>query len=203
MKNTDPRIDAYIAKAAPFAQPILKAFRAALHEAAPDTVETLRWSSPSFDVAGVPYAQMAAFKAHCRLLFWRSESLGEGRSGPELFGEVKALADLPPKGKIVAMAKKAAAARKADAATKKSPAAAKKTAPKRAAAKAPTTPADLKAALAKNKKALAAFEAFSPSHKKEYVEWISGAKREETRATRIEKCVAQCAEKKSLNWKYQ
>ena len=111
MKSTDPRIDAYIAKAAPFAQPILKAFRAALHEANADTEETIRWSSPSFDVAGIPYAQMAAFKAHCRLLFWRSESLGEGRSGPELFGEVKSIADLPPKGKIVAMAKKAAAGR--------------------------------------------------------------------------------------------
>lgn len=195
----DPRVDAYIAKAGAFARPILKTVRAALHEGAPGIVETMRWSTPSFDIEGVPFAQMAAFKAHCRFLIWNSGALGLGRTGADLFGDMKSAADLPPKPKLVAFVKRAAKIRLQHAADKK----AGKVAPaKRAKKAAPPMPKDLAAALAKDAKAKAAFAAFSPSHKREYIEWIEGAKREETRRTRIEKCVTQCAEKKSLNWKY-
>ena len=46
-------------------------------------------------------------------------------------------------------------------------------------------PDDLAAALKKNKKEAAAFDTLSFTNKKEYIEWIVTAKREETRAERI------------------
>jgi uncharacterized protein YdeI (YjbR/CyaY-like superfamily) len=58
------------------------------------------------------------------------------------------------------------------------------------------------AALKKNRKALETFENFSYSHKKEYVQWVAEAKREETRAERIETSIAWLAEGKARNWKY-
>jgi uncharacterized protein YdeI (YjbR/CyaY-like superfamily) len=195
----DARVDAYIAKAAPFAHPILKTLRAAIHEGAPDVVEVIRWSMPSFDVAGKPFCHVAAFKAHCRFVFWtgvRAEN-----HDLEQFGSITNAADLPSKKELVAIIKKTAAARATDVAAK--PKVAKTTAAKKVAKPALKMPADFSAALGKNKKTLAAFEAFSPSQKREYLEWILEAKRQETRATRIAKATAQIAEGKSLNWKYQ
>ena len=58
------------------------------------------------------------------------------------------------------------------------------------------------AALDKNKKALATFEGFSYSHKKEYVEWITEAKQEETRARRMKTTLEWLAQGKARNWKY-
>ncbi len=63
-------------------------------------------------------------------------------------------------------------------------------------------PDELAAALKKNAKARATFEGFSPSHRREYVEWITEAKREQTRARRIAQAVAWMAEGKARNWKY-
>ena len=66
-----------------------------------------------------------------------------------------------------------------------------------------TIPPDLSAALKKNKRALAAFEKFPPSHKREYVDWITEAKREETRTKRLAQALEWMAEGKSRNWKYE
>jgi uncharacterized protein YdeI (YjbR/CyaY-like superfamily) len=63
-------------------------------------------------------------------------------------------------------------------------------------------PDDLLAALKKNKKALSTFEGFSLSCKREYVEWITEAKREETRAKRVAQATQWMAEGKQRNWKY-
>jgi len=64
------------------------------------------------------------------------------------------------------------------------------------------TPAEFAAALKKNKAAGKVFGAFSPSCKREYVEWIVDAKREETRERRIAQAVEWIAEGKQRNWKY-
>ena len=197
--SKDPRVDAYIEKSAEFARPILKTLRSALHTGAPNVTETMRWSMPSFDIEGVPFAQLAAFKAHCRFLIWNSEAIGLGRTGADLFGDIRAPGDLPSNAKLVAFVKKAAKIRLQTVADKK---AGKIPPGKRKAKPALPMPKDLAAALAKNKKAKAAFDAFPPSHRREYIEWITGAKQEATRTARIAKAIAQCAEKKSLNWKY-
>ena len=71
MKKTDPRVDAYIAKSAPFARPIQKRLRAAVHEACPEAEETIKWGMPFFLVDGKVLCFMAAFKAHAGFGFWR------------------------------------------------------------------------------------------------------------------------------------
>jgi uncharacterized protein YdeI (YjbR/CyaY-like superfamily) len=70
------------------------------------------------------------------------------------------------------------------------------------AKKPATMPPALKAALAKNRRAKATFDAFSPSHKKEYMEWIGEAKGEDTRARRLAQAIEWMAEGKPRNWKY-
>ena len=66
-----------------------------------------------------------------------------------------------------------------------------------------TVPSYVKTALGKNSKAKAAFDAFSPSHRREYVEWITGAKTDITRDRRLTQAIEWIAEGKSRNWKYE
>jgi uncharacterized protein YdeI (YjbR/CyaY-like superfamily) len=68
---------------------------------------------------------------------------------------------------------------------------------------APEAPPEFAAALKKDKKASAAFAAFSPSCKREYIDWIADAKRPETREKRITTAIEWIAEGKQRNWKYQ
>ena len=63
-------------------------------------------------------------------------------------------------------------------------------------------PADLTAALNKGGKARDAFKALSPSHKREYIEWITEAKTDETRGRRIKTAIEWMSEGKARNWKY-
>ena len=200
MAKTLPAVDAYIEAAAPFARPILTRLRAIVHEGAPEIHEEIKWSCPCF-VGNKIVAGMAAFKQHATFGFWRAKEL----SDPErLFrGDLKAgmhdikitsLADLPKKKVLVAYVKEAVAL---DAQAKP---AAKKKAVRRPPSEAP---AELMAALKKVKKALATYEAFSPSCQREYVEWIVSAKREETRHRRITQAVEWMAEGKPRNWKYR
>ena len=188
MSVRDPRIDAYIAKARPFAQPILKRFRAAVHAGCPGVTETIKWSVPAFDYKG-PFAGMAAFKAHCIYGFWKGK-LMKGAGVP--FTRVATIDDLPSESALVKRVREAKAL--SDAGVK---------APRVVKARpALKTPADMLAAIRKNRKAQTAYDAFSPSHKREYVEWITGAKTGETRARRIDTAVQWMAEGKSRNWKY-
>jgi uncharacterized protein YdeI (YjbR/CyaY-like superfamily) len=199
MGRKDPRIDAYIANAQPFARPILKHLRKLVHQGCPDVVETLKWSHPAFEHHGI-LAGMASFKEHCGFGFWKQTLLKDGtpaKGEPAMggFGKLTSLGDLPADAKIVAMVKEAAKLNESGTKAPRIP----KTAPK----PAPRAPADLLAALAKNKKAKATFDAFTPSQKREYVEWIVEAKRPETRATRLTTAVEWMAEGKKRNWKYE
>lgn len=204
MATTDPRIDAYIEHAAPFAQPILAHLRRAVHAACPDVVETIKWSMPFFVRAdGSILANMAAFKQHCAFGFWRgSADNAGGKAGEAMgqFGRIESLKDLPPARELKALIQ-VHAARPAARSNAKSaaPKPAKKAAPR---PEAPVPP-DLAAALAKVPAARQAFEAFPPSHRREYVEWIVEAKRDETRAKRIAQALEWLAEGRSRHWKYQ
>ena len=191
MGKKDPRVDAYIDKAAPFAQPILKTIRDAVHAGCPDVEETIKWSMPFFDHHGI-VCHMSAFKAHCTMRFWNPAASARGEN--DRLARITSLDELPPKKALVSMVREAA---------KLNEAGVKPARPKRAAKPALDTPDDLTKALAKNKKAKAAFDAFPPSHKREYIEWIVGAKAEETRARRIAQAVEWIGEGKSRNWKYE
>nr|WP_295383317.1 YdeI/OmpD-associated family protein [Pseudoxanthomonas sp.] len=198
MGQHDPRIDAYIAKSAEFARPILEKLRAIVHEACPQVEETLKWGMPTFLYAGGILCGMAAFKQHASFGFWKHALVvGEGvpRDGMGSFGKMTRLADIPPKKQLLPLIRKA---------MKLNEDGVKSAGPRKQAAPrpAPELPADFQAALKKQRKALATFEAFSPSHRREYVEWVTGAKREETRQRRIAQSVEWLAEGKPRNWKY-
>lgn len=197
MANHDPRVDAYIAKAAPFAQPILEHLRAVVHGACPGVEETLKWSSPHFLYKGM-LCGMTAFKQHVAFGFWlgkRVADTGNEEAAMGQFGRIATLADLPSKRELTTLVKKAVALNEAGT---KLPTRTRDGKPKPPV----EVPDDLAAALARNRKARATFDAFSASHRREYVEWISEAKREETRAKRLATTLEWLAEGKSRNWKY-
>jgi uncharacterized protein YdeI (YjbR/CyaY-like superfamily) len=197
MPSQDPRVDAYIARAAPFAQPILEKLRAIVHEACPGVEETMKWSMPCFMHAGGILCSMAAFKQHVSFGFWKHALvMGEHveRDGMGSFGKMASTRDLPPKKELLALVRKAARLNEQGV---KVPVA-RKAAPK----PPPVAPDDLAAALKKNKAAAATFKAFPPSQQREYIEWLSEAKRVETRAKRLAQAVEWLAEGKPRNWKY-
>ena len=198
MATKDPRIDAYIAKSADFAKPILKHLRKVVHAGCPAVDETLKWSMPHFDYKGV-MCGMAAFKQHCAFGFWKSDLiLGPGTSaektGMGSFGCIKSLKDLPNEKTLIAYVKKAAALNEAGI---KAPG---RTKPKK---REPLEVPDyFTAALEKNAKARKTFEAFVPSKRREYLEWVTEAKREETRNERLATSIQWLAEGKPRHWKY-
>jgi len=199
MATKDPRIDAYIAESGDFAKPILKHLRKAIHAGCPEVQETIKWSRPHFDYKGV-MCGMAAFKEHCAFGFWKADLIidrdkPKEKTGMGSFGSIKSLADLPNEKTLVGYVKKAAALNEDGI---KAPGRPK---PKKRAAV--PMPEDFAAALKKNAKARQTFDGFSPSHRREYLEWITEAKREETRKERITKTLRLLAEGKSRHWKYQ
>lgn len=195
--KTDPRVDAYIERQADFAKPILQHLRAAVHAACPECEEAIKWSSPTFMYRGEILASMAAFKAHATFGFWKG-ALVTGDT-PAMttamgqFGRLTSLSDLPDKATLAALIAKAMAL--TDQGAK---------APRNKHAKPPIeVPVDLVAALEDNAAAKATFDNFPPSCRREYVEWITEAKRQETRLKRLAQTVEWLAEGRKRNWKYE
>lgn len=196
MGKKDPRVDAYIEKAPPFAKPILKYIRKTVHAGCAEVSETIKWGVPHFDYKG-PLCGMAAFKEHIRFGFWKSQLLGSDASaegqGMAQYGSVKSVDDLPGEKALGALVKKAASLNEQGVKV-----------PRIRTAKAPLDmPSYFASALKKNRKALANFEALSPSHKREYIEWITEAKQDATRERRIGTALEWIAEGRSRNWKYE
>lgn len=200
MGKRDTRVDAYIAKSPDFARPILSYLREVIHEGCPDVTETIKWGTPTFDHEGIMVG-IAAFKQHATLGFWKAPLLKldgkpvskEMESGAGQFGKLTSIKDLPARSKLVKLVKDAAKLNESGVNMPRAP------------RKAPTpvqVPADLTKALQKNAKARAVFEAFPPSHKREYVQWIVEAKTEETRQRRLDQAVEWITEGKQRNWKY-
>jgi uncharacterized protein YdeI (YjbR/CyaY-like superfamily) len=204
MPAYDPRIDAYIDKSAPFAQPILTHLRELVHKACPDVEETMKWSMPHFDYKGV-MCSMASFKQHCSFSFWKAfllkdpkgfikERAAQGGEGMGHLGRITSLKDLPPDKGLIDLIKQA---KKINDDGLKLPPKEKK------APKELTTPDYFLKELKKNKSAFVVFENFSPSQKKEYVQWITEAKSEDTRNKRMATAIEWIAEGKKRNWKYE
>jgi len=192
----DPRIDAYIARQADFARPILEHLRAAVHAACPDCEEMLKWSAPAFIYKGSILANMAAFKAHASFGFWQGEKVtGEtAKEGMGSFGKLASPADLPDAATLAALIHKAMALAESG---EKAPRPLKHPKP------ALETPPDLEAALAGNLAARTTFDAFPTSARRDYLDWLADAKRPETRAKRLAQTVEWLAEGKRRNWKYE
>lgn len=191
---TDPRIDAYIAKAAPFAQPILTHLRQLVHATVPGLDEAIKWGMPHFVYKGKNLAGLAAFKAHTAFVVH-----GDGRQGDAMgqYGKIASLADLPA-DTVLADKLLDAVSRIDQDGTAIKP----KPAPKAPKAEI-AMPDDLAAALAAMQGVRERFDAFPPGARREYLEWIVSAKRPETRAKRIVTTCEQVAEGKKLNWKYE
>jgi uncharacterized protein YdeI (YjbR/CyaY-like superfamily) len=205
--NFNTKVDAYVARAQPFAQPIMEHLRQLIHKACPEVEETIKWSRPFFAYRGAILCNMSAFKEHCSFGFWGEEMSAVLRAtkvlredGMGSLGRITSLKDLPADKEMLGWLRQAAEF--VDSGQHTSPIAAR-----RKVVKAPKagleTPAELVTALRRNKKAAAVFAAFSPSCKREYIDWIADAKRAETRDKRIATAVEWIAEGKQRNWKYQ
>ena len=205
MRTKDPRVDAYIAKSADFAKPILARLRSLIHATCPSVEETMKWSFPHFmykspsEKNARVLCSMASFKQHCAFGFWYTGGgtmSGEASSseGMGQYGKITKLTDLPSDKSLIKQIKDAVKLH--DSGIKPAPR------PRSTRKKDLVVPDYLTAALKKNKKALATFDQFNYSNKKEYVEWITEAKTEETRKTRLKTAVEWMSDGKARNWKY-
>lgn len=198
MGTRDPRVDAYIAKTQPFARPILEHIRAVVHSACPHVEETLKWSSPTFMYRGM-LCGMAAFKEHATFGFWKHSLVvpnpkDKCHEAMGSFGRLTSVKDLPARAVLTGMIKKAV---KLNDKGVKAPHMVN-----RRQHKPLPVPADLRAALAKNRKARATFEGFSPSNQRDYISWIIEAKAKETRQRRLGTAIEWVTEGKIRNWKH-
>jgi uncharacterized protein YdeI (YjbR/CyaY-like superfamily) len=200
MPSKDKRIDAYIAKSAEFAQPILRHLREVVHEGCPEVEETIKWSFPHFMYKGI-LCSMAGFKEHCAFGFWKGSlildsSANKSADGMGQFGRIASLMDLPSRAVLLGYIKKAKQLHDDGIKVPKKP-------QPRGVKKELTIPDYLLKAIKKSKKAAATFDGFSYSHKKEYVEWVTEARTEETRNRRLQTTVEWLEQGKSRNWKYE
>ncbi len=201
MNVIDTRIDAYIDKSAEFARPILTKLRALVHEACPDATETIKWGFPHFMYEGEILCSFASFKQHCVFGFWKAALMTDehglleaiGKTAMGQLGRISDITELPPDKILKAYIKQAAKLNKDGIKLPAKP---------KVKAEAVAVPDYFKAELVKVPKALQAFEAFSNSHKKEYVEWITEAKTEATRAKRMATALEWLADGKARHWKH-
>ena len=199
MGTKSPAVDDYIAKSADFARPILKKLRALFHKACPQIEETMKWSFPHFEYQGI-VGSLAAFKHHVSIGFWKAglmsdpEGLLKGVGNNSMAGmRVTRLDELPADGTLLAYIREAVRLNEEGV---------KISRPKKKSARPVIVPAFFLAAMKKNKKAQSTFDNFSPSHQREYVEWITEAKQEATRQKRLATTLQWLAEGKPRNWKY-
>ncbi len=203
MSDKIQAIDDYISKSSAFAQPILKHFRELVHKACPGVEEKMKWSFPHYDYKNEMMCSMAAFKQHCAISFWKAALMKDGklienaRSEEAMghMGKIKSLKDLPADKIITGYIKEAMKLNDDGVKLPSRPVAAVK--------KEIEVPGYFLDALQKNKKALKVFDAFAYSHKKEYLQWITEAKTEDTRNKRMATAIEWIAEGKGRNWKYQ
>jgi uncharacterized protein YdeI (YjbR/CyaY-like superfamily) len=195
--SRDPRIDAYIAKAQPFARPILDKVRERVHSALPEVEEAIKWSMPAYMVGGKIVVITAAFKAHAALNFWRGQELranGGGADAMGQFGKLRSVEELPGDAELDRLIREAAEL------AKRAPA------PRKTKHEPKPTPAvhpDFAAALDKTPTAKAALDGFPPSAQRDYFEWIAEAKQDATRQKRIATAIEWLSEGKRRNWKYE
>lgn len=199
MGTRDPRVTAYIADAAPFARPILTHLRGVVHEACPAAEETLKWGMPTFMHHGI-LCGFAAFKAHATFGFWKGALILDARGRPAKtamgnFGRLTAVSDLPARRVLLGYVRQAVRLNENGVKVRQRA----KPTPKPAV----RMPADLRSAMDGVARAQATWDAFSPSQRREYVEWITEAKRPDTREKRVATTVGWLKEGKRRNWRYE
>ena len=194
----DARVDEYIANAEPFAQPILRKIRAAFHAGCPDLTETIKWGIPSFERNGI-LGGMASFQAHVGYGFWRAaemddphDLLGDVRKSSPMRIKAASTKDLPTKAILVSYVKQARRLDDTAAPKKQSGGQTQR-----------TVPDDFKAALQSNRKAASFWKTLAPGYRRDYIDWVTGAKREATRQKRLEQSIEWLSEGKRKNWKYE
>jgi uncharacterized protein YdeI (YjbR/CyaY-like superfamily) len=195
--SRDPRIDAYIAKAQPFARPILEKMRERVHTVLPAAEESIKWSMPAYTLGGKIVLITAAFKAHTALNFWRGQELrGDSANADAMgqFGKIASVDELPGDAELDRLIREAAELAKNAPAPRKA-----KHAPK----PPPELHPEFATALAKAPKAKAAIDSFPPSAQRDYFEWIAEAKQDATRQKRIATAIEWLGEGKRRHWKYQ
>jgi uncharacterized protein YdeI (YjbR/CyaY-like superfamily) len=202
MPGVDPRIDAYIERAAAFAKPILIKLRKLIFQACPDAEEMIKWSFPNYEVHGSMLCSMAAFKEHCAFGFWKASLLKDPdgilhlaeRNSMGHLERLSSVKDLPSDKILITYLKEAALLNKNNIKIAR-----KKSAPGKELA----VPKALAAALKKNKKAMVTFEGFPPSQRREYIEWISEAKTDVTLDKRLTTTIEWLEQGKTRHWKYK
>ena len=200
MRNTDQRVDEYIEGASPFARPIIKHLRGLIHDVCPDVHESIKWGFPAFDHHGY-LCGIAAYKAHCSFTFWKGKLLKDeegileivGKTGMGHLGKITSVYDLPEDRILEAYIREAAGLNEKGVQVPRQTVSVEEI----------DTPGFIIAALKQNPGALEVYQSFSNYNKKEYVEWITGAKTEATRARRLEQAVEWIGQGKTRNWKYQ
>jgi len=195
--SRDARVDAYMAKAQPFARPIIEHVRNRVHAVVPEVEETLKWGAPAFTLSGKILLMVAAFKAHAAINFWRGQELrGKDAKADAMgqFGRLTGVGDLPPDAELDRLILAAAHISAAAPMTRK---------PKHLPKPPPEPHPEFASALARAPKAKAALDGFPPSAQRDYFEWISEAKQDSTRAKRIATAIEWLGEGKRRHWKYQ
>lgn len=199
--HTLVQVDQYIINSAEFAIPILDHLRNLIHKADARIEEKIKWGMPFFDFKGT-VCHMASFKNHCAFGFWkgslmndeygifkqRSEAMG-------LLGKITSFEDLPPDEVLIAYIQQAIKLNEDN--IKLPPK------PKSTERKDLVVPEYLTEALNEDPKALAVFQNFSLSNKKEYVMWLEEAKTEATKQKRLETTLEWLAQGKTRMWKYK
>jgi uncharacterized protein YdeI (YjbR/CyaY-like superfamily) len=201
MPNYNEKVDAYIAKAQPFAQPILEHLRELIHKVCPAVEEKIKWGMPFFDYKGEMMCHIASFKQHAVMGFWKGALMSDptlmqnasAEASMGHLGKITSLKDLPSGKKLVGYIKEAMKLNEDGIKIVKKP----------VAKAAYVVPDYITAAIKKNKKAFATWEAFAPSHKKEYAQWIHEAKTDATKEKRMAQTIEWLIEGKQRNWKYQ
>jgi uncharacterized protein YdeI (YjbR/CyaY-like superfamily) len=200
MGKRDKRVETYIANSAPFARPVLNHLREIVHQGCPDAEETIKWGMPFFEYKDEILCNMASFKKHCSFGFWKASILSDpdhilelvGKTSMGSLGQLSDLSDLPPDRILIKYIKAAAKLNKEGV----------KVGQKSTVKKELEVPEYFAKAIARNKSALKTFNSFSNTNRKEYVEWVTGAKTEETRSKRLDTAIEWMAEGKIRNWKY-
>ena len=200
MPVTDPRVDAYIDKAEPFARPVLEHLRSLVHSACPEIKETIKWGFPHFEYKGL-LCSMASFKQHCAFGFWKAALMTDaeqflnkmGNTGMGHFDRITGISDLPKDKTMISYIREAMKLNEDGIQLQK----------KKNSKEPVEIPTEFSSALKQNKKAQDHFNKFSASAQREYIEWISEAKTEATRNKRIDTAVEWISEGKGRNWKYE
>ncbi|HEY1045638.1 MAG TPA: YdeI/OmpD-associated family protein [Bacteroidia bacterium] len=192
-------VDQYILKAQDFAQPILEHLRFLVHQTCPQVEETIKWGFPNFEYNGKILCHMAAFKAHCTFGFWNAKDIDDngilekvGKTAMGQLGKIKSLNDIPDSETMYQLINSAMLGIENHQPQKK--------------VKSPKAPLEIPdyfvSILKKDKHLHEAFNTFSTSQQREYIDWFEDAKTEATREKRIATALEWIAEGKSRNWKY-